>query len=244
MTEEPAAEEGCCHKSEERRTAVPTEGGKEGRERLRQERGKEGRGRVQELLLSSSAHEARRQSGMRCGPTAKTTASRASRSPAGSKAVTTAGKNRFPRHTAMASRSTTCPTTSTIVRATSTSKRTVDTEKHCLDWGFRGDVVYGTDAQKTQGFRRQRLGHKLGQRRLRVGDPQAYVDVGYGDLLVRVGHFYTKMGYETVTATGNFFFSHALTHCQQRAIHAYGRLRRLQGQRRSDRHRRLGRGLG
>ncbi len=99
-------------------------------------------------------------------------------------------------------------------------EKTVDTEENCLDWGFRADVLYGTDAQKTQAF-----GNALDANGLPRGWdndwdngvygwalPQAYVDVGYGDLLVRAGHFYTKMGYETVTATGNFFFSHALTH--------------------------------
>ena len=41
--------------------------------------------------------------------------------------------------------------------------------------------------------------------------PQAYGEVGYGDWSVKVGHFFTPVGYEVVPATGNFFYSHSLT---------------------------------
>jgi hypothetical protein len=42
--------------------------------------------------------------------------------------------------------------------------------------------------------------------------PQAYVEtnlpIGKG-LSVKVGHFYTLLGYEVVTAPDNFFYSHS-----------------------------------
>ena len=41
--------------------------------------------------------------------------------------------------------------------------------------------------------------------------PQLYAEVGYGDFSVKMGHFYTLVGYEVVTAPDNFFYSHALT---------------------------------
>ena len=41
--------------------------------------------------------------------------------------------------------------------------------------------------------------------------PQAYAEVGYNDLTVKVGHFYTIIGYEVVPAPDNFFYSHAYT---------------------------------
>lgn len=83
-----------------------------------------------------------------------------------------------------------------------------------FDWGFRCDYVYGTDGPDTQAFGNPPdtwdfgwnagafYGHAI---------PQAYVDLAYCDLSVRVGHFYTIAGYEVVPATGNFFYSHAFT---------------------------------
>src|SRR5690606_3405402 len=41
--------------------------------------------------------------------------------------------------------------------------------------------------------------------------PQVYGEVGYNDLSVKIGHFYTIIGYEVVTAPGNFFYTHAYT---------------------------------
>jgi len=82
-----------------------------------------------------------------------------------------------------------------------------------LDFGFRADFVYGVDAQKTQSF-----GNSPG-----VFDedwdhgvygwaiPQLYGEVAMGDLSVKIGHFYTLIGYEVVPAPHNFFFSHSLT---------------------------------
>ena len=84
-----------------------------------------------------------------------------------------------------------------------------------LDWGFRVDGLYGVDGRQTQAF-----GNDEGvwdfQARWVHGDyafalPQAYIDLANGDWNVRVGHFYTAVGYEVVTAPDNFFYSHSLT---------------------------------
>ena len=83
-----------------------------------------------------------------------------------------------------------------------------------FDIGGRIDYIYGTDGPNTQAFGTDRrgwdnrwdngndYGHAL---------PQVYFEAGYGDLSVKMGHFYTIIGYEVVGATGNFFYSHAYT---------------------------------
>jgi len=78
------------------------------------------------------------------------------------------------------------------------------------DWGFRMDYAYGTDGQDTQAF-----GSRAGQwdegwdngNFYGSAIPQLYADVVYDDLTLRVGHFYTIIGYETVPAPENFFYS-------------------------------------
>ncbi|MBP90929.1 MAG: hypothetical protein CMJ64_30165 [Planctomycetaceae bacterium] len=84
-----------------------------------------------------------------------------------------------------------------------------------LAWGGQIDVLYGSDYIFTQA-----VGLELddegadkwnGFRHYGVALPQAYVDVAYNDLALRIGHFYTIMGYEGVKATSNFFYSHAYT---------------------------------
>lgn len=82
-----------------------------------------------------------------------------------------------------------------------------------LDFGFRADFIYGTDAQKTQSFSNpagsfdEDWDHGVYGWAL----PQLYGEVALGDLSVKIGHFFTLVGYEVVPATGNFFYSHALT---------------------------------
>jgi hypothetical protein len=85
-----------------------------------------------------------------------------------------------------------------------------------LDFGGRVDVVYGTDGPNTQAF-----GNNFGKYdfdphfnyagQYGLAIPQAYGQVAYDKLSVKVGHFFTLQGYEVVAATGNFFYSHALT---------------------------------
>ena len=80
------------------------------------------------------------------------------------------------------------------------------------DWGFRFDYVYGTDGIDTQAYgsepgdwdRTWNAGGHYGH-----AFPQLYAEVAYNDLKVKVGHFYTIMGYEVVPAPDNFFYSHS-----------------------------------
>ncbi len=87
-----------------------------------------------------------------------------------------------------------------------------------FDLGFRADFVYGIDAPDTQSFGNPADGtFDFGGDFTRGDDnhgwaiPQLYGEVAVGDLSVIIGHFYTLVGYEVVTAPDNFFFSHALT---------------------------------
>jgi hypothetical protein len=41
--------------------------------------------------------------------------------------------------------------------------------------------------------------------------PQAYVEAGMGNASIKVGHFFTPIGYEVIPVTGNFFRSHSYT---------------------------------
>lgn len=89
-----------------------------------------------------------------------------------------------------------------------------------LDWGFRSDMMYGTDAADTQAFGNDwnAAGNPTSwDNSLNYGGgygwafPQLYAEVAMGNLSVKAGHYFTLAGYETVAAPGNFFYSHSYT---------------------------------
>jgi len=85
-----------------------------------------------------------------------------------------------------------------------------------LGFGFRADLMYGVDAADTQSF-----GNPVNKTfdndgswdhgQYGIAMPQLYGEVAMGDWSVKVGHFFTLVGYEVVTSPGNFFYSHSLT---------------------------------
>ena len=82
------------------------------------------------------------------------------------------------------------------------------------DWGARVDFVYGADGPDTQSFGGTRKDWDFGWNtggEYGSAIPQLYGELAYDDWLVKLGHFYTIMGYEVVQAPGNFFYSHAYT---------------------------------
>lgn len=112
--------------------------------------------------------------------------------------------------------------------------RSVDADK-MFDAGYRVDLLYGLDARTTQAFGLEKnndgvplwikpgnavqrfdpySGTLLGQDANQLAMPQLYVElssaIGPG-VNVKVGHFYTIIGYEVVTAPDNFFYTHAYT---------------------------------
>ena len=81
-----------------------------------------------------------------------------------------------------------------------------------FDWGFRADLLYGTDAPNTQAFGNNpgRWDYLNGWDRngqYGFAMPQLYGEVAVGDLNVKFGHFYTLLGYQVVPAVDNFFYS-------------------------------------
>jgi hypothetical protein len=86
--------------------------------------------------------------------------------------------------------------------------RPVKTDGDGFDIGGRVDVVYGTD---------WRYGDSLGlesvinQRNDTYGLilPQFYLEIGWNDLTVKIGHYAACLGYELVPAPANFFYSHS-----------------------------------
>lgn len=94
-------------------------------------------------------------------------------------------------------------------------ERPVDVLGGAWDLGGRADFVFGTDAAFTQTFgdAGSTWDYRLLDNRLyQVAFPQAYLEVfaPFGDgLSVKLGHFYTIIGSESVMAPDNFFYSHA-----------------------------------
>ena len=85
-----------------------------------------------------------------------------------------------------------------------------------LGFGFRFDGMYGIDANDTQAFGNNPGRFDLDPRFQRGGGygwaiPQLYGEVAGDNWSVKIGHFYTLIGYEVVTAPDNFFYSHAIT---------------------------------
>lgn len=82
-------------------------------------------------------------------------------------------------------------------------------------WGFRIDAMYGTDARfnLSRGLSAEDdfTGKWNSSRFYGFDIPQAYAEVGVDDWSVKIGHFYTIIGYEVVTAPDNFFMTHAYT---------------------------------
>lgn len=81
--------------------------------------------------------------------------------------------------------------------------------------GFRAEMIYGVDGNEAQAF-----GNNPGRYDFLNGWdhgtyefalPQLYAEVAVGDLSVKLGHFYTPIGYEVIPSGGNFFLSRQLT---------------------------------
>ncbi len=95
-------------------------------------------------------------------------------------------------------------------------EKAADASNGGVGLGFRIDAMYGLDGPDTQSFGNSGPTFDLDPRFTRGGGfgfaiPQAYGEVAVGDWNVKVGHFYTLVGYEVVTAPDNFFYSHSIT---------------------------------
>jgi hypothetical protein len=110
-------------------------------------------------------------------------------------------------------------------------QRAVAAEGDAWDFGGRFDAMFGTDSIFTQAYGTPAFDVNSGAPKNRgnwdlnllgsdsnrfydIALPQAYAEVyapiGNG-LNIKAGHFYTPIGYETVPAPDNFFYTHAYT---------------------------------
>ncbi|MEY3176430.1 MAG: hypothetical protein RLZZ436_4344 [Planctomycetota bacterium] len=84
-----------------------------------------------------------------------------------------------------------------------------------LDLGFRAEAIYGIDGGEAQSFGnnfgRYDFDEKWNHGIYEWALPQLYAEVAAGDVSVKLGHFYTPIGYEVIPSGGNFFFSRQLT---------------------------------
>ncbi|MGZ5052881.1 MAG: porin [Methylobacter sp.] len=110
------------------------------------------------------------------------------------------------------------------------AQRAVAAEGDAWDFGGRFDAMFGTDSIFTQAYGVPAFDVNTGQplnrghwdlnllnsnnRFYDLAFPQAYAEayapIGNG-LNIKAGHFYTPIGYETVPAPDNFFYTHAYT---------------------------------
>ncbi len=83
--------------------------------------------------------------------------------------------------------------------------------------GGRVDMLYGSDFIYTTaaGLDGTPVGNspRWGNSSFQYGAamPQLYVETDYDDLKIKWGHFYTIIGYESVPAVNNFFYTHSYT---------------------------------
>jgi hypothetical protein len=84
-----------------------------------------------------------------------------------------------------------------------------------LGAGFRADLLYGYDhfLGQSRGFEVDRdFGPRWNGQYYGLAIPQAYGEFGCDVLSVKLGHFYTTVGYEVLPALGNFFYSRAYSY--------------------------------
>ena len=92
------------------------------------------------------------------------------------------------------------------------------------DWGFRLDAVYGVDAQDVQAFGNSPLNaaddwdNGFDQGIYGWALPQAFVELSNGPLSMKAGHFLSPIGYESVAAVDNFFYSHTFMRVRSQPI--------------------------
>lgn len=89
-------------------------------------------------------------------------------------------------------------------------ERQTSTGGYGCDVGGRIDFLYGTDWRFTQALGLE-TDWNQSERFYGAALPQMYLEGAFNNLNVRIGHYYTIIGYETVPAPDNFFYSHSYT---------------------------------
>ena len=90
-------------------------------------------------------------------------------------------------------------------------EKKLKTDNGCWDYGGRVDLLYGSDYIYCQslGFETQPDGAPKWNASSQYGlaVPQAYIELGNDKLDCKIGEFYSIIGYESIMATNNFFYS-------------------------------------
>jgi hypothetical protein len=87
------------------------------------------------------------------------------------------------------------------------AERKADNGGEGFAWGGRVDLLYGTDWRFVQSNGLETDWNS--ERFYGAALPQLYADFAWNDFSVRLGHYYTILGYETAMAPDNFFYSHS-----------------------------------
>ena len=90
-----------------------------------------------------------------------------------------------------------------------------------FDWGARADFAYGVDSGSKQTFGDETFDYNWGTNRHGYGMSayQLYGTLGYKDLSVKAGKFYTPVGWEGSASKDNFFYSHSYCYWIEPATH-------------------------
>lgn len=93
------------------------------------------------------------------------------------------------------------------------AERKVDTGGYGFDWGFRADAMFGNNAGMVQSWNDGSFDGDWNDSL--TGDgygyaiPRLYLTLGFNRWTIKLGKFETIMGYESVEAPRNFFYSHS-----------------------------------
>ncbi|MCI0335434.1 MAG: porin [Planctomycetes bacterium] len=103
-------------------------------------------------------------------------------------------------------------------------EKVAEAEGCCADYGYRFDIMYGVHGHAAQSYGNPESFEPVFGKNRGTWDasldhgpyawamPQLYGEVAKGDWSVKIGHWFTPVGYEVIPDTGNFFYSHTLTH--------------------------------
>jgi hypothetical protein len=88
------------------------------------------------------------------------------------------------------------------------AEKAVDTGGCGVDWGFRADYLFGVDGPDNQAFGDRSWDFGWNSARdYGSAIPQLYGEMGIDDLTVKMGYFFTIVGWEYSQSPRNFFYS-------------------------------------
>ena len=88
-----------------------------------------------------------------------------------------------------------------------------------FDWGFKTQMMFGTDAYLTQSHEDFWLDHDWRSGDYYTSISDLYVTAGYGDLGIKAGKFASPLSYEHAESPNNFFYSHSYAFLQSPDTH-------------------------